>query len=87
MVHAPINHVQAGKLNLLESQQNMNYRMSKTVIVNPTSQAITPLNSGGFLDFRLTSSDRIKGVTFSITLQRDSRFTGTAGGDTFRCSI
>ena len=68
----------AGKLNLPQTQLSVHYRMTKTIIISPTSQPITPLNSGGFVDFRLTSSDSIKAVTFVVTLQKDAGFTGTA---------
>jgi hypothetical protein len=76
--HQAVDHVQAGKLNLPQSQLSVHYRMSKTIIINPTSQPITPLNSGGFVDFRITSSDSIKGITFAVTLQKDAAFSGTA---------
>jgi hypothetical protein len=74
--HQPIQHIQAGGLNLPQSQVSVNYRNTKTMIVNPTSQPVNPLTSGGFVDFRLTSSDSIKGITFAITLHRDSTYEG-----------
>ena len=73
-----IKHVQAGKLNLPENQLSIHYRATKTTVINPTSQPITPLNSGGFVDFRITSSDSVKGITFAVTLAKAADFDGTA---------
>merc|ERR1711965_119454 len=75
MVHVdePHSTKKNGGLNLPVKSSYIQHRRCKTSTINPNSVPYQGLESGGFTDFRLTSSDNIRGLVLALKL--------TAGSD------
>lgn len=79
MVHIDEPHktLKNGTLNLPVKSSFIQHRRCKTSTINPNSQPLQGLQSGGFSDFRISSSDNIRGLVLAVKLSASPSFSAT----------
>jgi hypothetical protein len=73
----PHKTLKNGALMLPVKSSYFQHRRCKTSTINPNSQPVQALESGGFCDFRISSSDNIRSLVLALKLTCSATFDAT----------